>query len=158
MPTPDAILDELLDASFKGFPPERAPFRVRDAAAQDLRLLRGDLPLPVAVLSESALRHNAAWLGGFVAATGASLAPHGKTTNAPQLFAEQLRDGAWGLTVANVHQARLAVEAGARRVLMANQLAVVGDAARWGALAAAWPSVRFITLVDSPAQLAILAE
>ncbi|MFM1990562.1 MAG: hypothetical protein RJA99_3519 [Pseudomonadota bacterium] len=158
MPTPDAILDETLDASFKGFPPERAPFRVRDAASQDLRLLRGDLPLPVAVLSESALRHNAAWLGRFVAATGSALAPHGKTTNAPQLFAEQLRDGAWGITVANVHQARLAVEAGAPRVLMANQLATVGDAARWGALAAAHPAVRFLTLTDSPAQLAILAE
>lgn len=158
MPTPDDVLDETLDASFKGFPPERAPFRVRDAAAQDLRLLRGDLPLPVAVLRESALRHNARWLGRFLASSGASLAPHGKTTNAPQLFAEQLRDGAWGITVANVHQARLAVEAGAPRVLMANQLAAVGDAARWGLLAAAHPAVRFITLTDSPRQLAILAD
>jgi len=140
MPTVDLILAERLDPSFKGFPPERAPFTVAEAGAQDLQLLRGDLPMPVAVLRESALRHNAEWLMRFVRTSGASLAPHGKTTNAPQLFAEQLRDGAWGLTVANVHQARLAVEAGAR------------------ALARAHADVRFLTLTDSAAQLALLVE
>jgi D-serine dehydratase len=158
MPTLDRILAERLDASFKGFPSERPAFTVAEAGAQGLQLLRGDLPMPVAVLRESALRHNADWLMRFVTASGASLAPHGKTTNAPQLFAEQLRDGAWGLTVANVHQARLAAEAGAQRVLMANQIASVGDAARWGALAGANPAVRFLTLTDSSAQLALLAE
>ena len=158
MPTPSEIEAERLDASFKGFPPERAPFRVADAGAQGLHLLRGDLPMPVAVLRESALRHNARWLMRFVGETGASLAPHGKTTNAPQLFAEQLRGGAWGITVANVHQGRLALEAGAPRVLMANQLATEADARRWGLLARAHPAVRFITLTDSPAQLATLAR
>ncbi len=158
MPTPSEIEAERLDASFKGFPSEREPFSVADAGAQGLHLLRGDLPMPVAVLRESALRHNARWLMRFVESTGASLAPHGKTTNAPQLFAEQLRDGAWGITVANVHQGRLAVEAGAARVLMANQLATEPDARRWGLLARAHPRVRFLTLVDSTAQLALLAR
>ncbi len=158
MPTPSEIDAETLDASLKGFPPERAPFTVGQAGAQGLRLLDGSLPMPVAVLRESALRHNARWLARFVAATGTSLAPHGKTTNAPQLFAEQLRDGAWGITVANVHQGRLAVEAGAPRVLMANQLATEADARRWGLLARVHPSVRFLTLVDSAAQLAVLAR
>jgi D-serine dehydratase len=157
MPTLDAIHAETLDASFKGFPPEHAPVRVGDAAGLGLSLFAGDLPLPVAVLHESALRHNAGQFMRFVAETGASLAPHGKTTNAPQLFADQLRDGAWGITVANVHQARLAADAGAPRVLMANQLATEGEAMRYGRLAAAHPSRRFITLVDSTAQLAILA-
>ncbi|HYF60950.1 MAG TPA: alanine racemase [Burkholderiaceae bacterium] len=158
MPTLDQVLAETLDASFKGFPPERAPFAVAEAAAQRLNLLRGDLPLPVAVLRESALAHNAAWFGRFVAETGASLCPHGKTTNAPQLFDAQLRDGAWGITVANVHQARLAIDTGAPRVLMANQLATEGDAARWARLARAHPRLRLLTLVDSPAQLALLAR
>ena len=156
MPRPDAILSEVLDASFKGFPPERAPFAVRDAGRQGLELLRGDLPMPVAVLRDSALAHNARWLMGFVGETGASLAPHGKTTNAPQLFAEQLRDGAWGITVANVHQARLAAEAGSPRVLMANQLATESDAMRFGLLARVHPTVRFLTLVDSGAQCTLL--
>jgi D-serine dehydratase len=156
MPTLPQVLAETLDASFKGFPPERAPFRVADAPAQGLSLLRGDLPLPVAVLRESALRHNAAWFGRFVAETGTSLCPHGKTTLAPQLFASQLHDGAWGITVANLHQGLLAVQSGAPRVLMANQLASVGDARRWAALALAHPGVRFLTLVDSVAQLGLL--
>ena len=158
MPTLDEIRRLLLDARYKGFPPERAAFPVAQAGAQDLRLLRGDLPLPVAVLRESALRHNAAWFGAFLAATGASLAPHGKTTCAPQLFADQLRDGAWGITVATLQQARLAVAAGAQRVLMANQLATVADARRWAALAAAHPGLRLLTLVDSPAQMSLLRE
>jgi D-serine dehydratase len=158
MPTPSEIDAERLDPSFKGFPPECPPFLVAQAGAQRLHLLDGSLPMPVAVLRESALRHNARWLMGFVADTGASLAPHGKTTNAPQLFAEQLREGAWGITVANVHQGRLAVEAGAPRVLMANQLATEADARRWGALARSHPSVRLLTLVDSAAQLAVLAR
>jgi D-serine dehydratase len=156
MPTLQQVLAETLDASFKGFPPERGAFSVAQAGAQGLSLLRGDLPLPVAVLRESALRHNAAWFGRFVAETGASLSPHGKTTLAPQLFDEQLRDGAWGITVANVHQAQLAVASGAPRILMANQLASVGDARRWAALAAAHPTLRFLTLVDSVAQLGLL--
>jgi len=158
MPALAEILAHPLDARFKGFPPERAPFPVAQAGAQDLQLLRGDLPLPVAVLRESALQHNAAWFGAFLAATGASLAPHGKTTCAPQLFADQLRDGAWGITVATVQQARLAVDSGAPRVLMANQLAGVADARRWALLAAAHPGVRFLTLVDSVAQLRLLVE
>lgn len=156
MPSLSEILDERLDPRFKGFPPERRPFRVGDAAAQALQLFGGDLPMPVAVIHESALRHNADGFMRFVAQTGVSLAPHGKTTNAPQLFADQLRDGAWGITVANVHQARLAVQAGARRVLMANQLATEAEAMRYGSLARAHPDVRFITLTDSSRQLALL--
>jgi D-serine dehydratase len=158
MPTLDQILAETLDASFKGFAPERQPFRVDEAAAADLQLLRGDLPMPVAVLRESALQHNAQWFARFVAESGVSLCPHGKTSLAPQLFDEQLRAGAWGITVANVHQGRIAVEAGALRVLMANQIATLADVRRWSALAGAHPGVRFITLVDSMAQLDILVR
>lgn len=152
----DQVLAETLDASFKGFPTEREPFRVGDAGGIGLRLLDGGLPLPVAVLRESALRHNADWFGRFVAETGVSLCPHGKTTLAPQLFAEQLRDGAWGITVANVHQALIAAQAGAPHVLMANQLASAGDVRRWIGIAARHPDQRLLTLVDSPEQAAML--
>ena len=63
-------------------------------------MLRGDLPFPLAVLRESALAHNHAWMRDFTRATGVLLAPHGKTTMAPQIFAQQLAAGAWGITVA----------------------------------------------------------
>ena len=58
----------------------------------------------------------------FTTATGVLLAPHGKTTMAPQIFAQQLAAGAWGITVATVQQLALCVQFGVRRVIMANQL------------------------------------
>ena len=74
------------------------------------------------MIRDSALAHNHAWMRDFTAATGVLLAPHGKTTMAPQLFAQQLEAGAWGMTVANVQQLGICARFGVRRVLMANQL------------------------------------
>jgi D-serine dehydratase len=85
-------------------------------------LLREDLSLPTAVLYEDKLAHNLQWMQEFVATYGMKLAPHGKTTMAPKLFARQLEAGAWGMTLATAHQTRVAYEHGVRRVLMANQL------------------------------------
>ena len=85
-------------------------------------LLREDLSLPAAVLYEEKLAHNLAWMQKFAEAYGAKLAPHGKTTMAPKLFVRQLQAGAWGMTLATVHQARVAYEHGVRRVLLANEL------------------------------------
>ena len=50
------------------------------------------------------------------------LAPHGKTTMAPQLWAEQLAAGAWGITVANLPQLAVARGFGVSRVLVANAI------------------------------------
>ncbi len=121
----DALLGEIVDPRTKGFPLGAAPIPLSAVGAQGWNLLRGDLPFPVALLRESALDHNHAWMRDFTAATGALLAPHGKTTMAPQIFAEQLAAGAWGITVANVQQLGVCVHFGIRRVIMANQL--LGD-------------------------------
>lgn len=85
-------------------------------------LLREDLSLPVAVLWEEHLRHNHEWMRRFIAEYGVKLAPHGKTTMAPKLFAMQLAGGAWGITLATAPQTLVAYVHGVRRVLMANQL------------------------------------
>jgi D-serine dehydratase len=85
-------------------------------------LLREDLSLPAAVLYEEKMCHNLKWMQQFIQAYGMKLAPHGKTTMAPKLFARQLQAGAWGITLATAHQTRVAYEHGVRRVLMANQL------------------------------------
>ncbi|MDV6321083.1 amino acid deaminase, partial [Chromohalobacter sp. HP20-39] len=81
-----------------------------------------DLNLPVAVLSQSRLEHNLAWMQRCVGEYGFKLAPHGKTTMAPRLFQRQLEGGAWGITLATAHQTRVAYAHGVRRVLMAIQL------------------------------------
>jgi D-serine dehydratase len=85
-------------------------------------LLREDLSLPAAVLSQEKLAHNLEWMKQFVAAYGIQIAPHGKTTMAPALFRRQLATGAWGMTLATAHQTAIAHQHGVRRVLMANQL------------------------------------
>ncbi|WP_213765788.1 amino acid deaminase [Caballeronia sp. dw_19] len=93
-----------------------------DAARLDWNLLDEDVSLPAAVLYADRIEHNLKWMQAFVAEYGVNLAPHGKTTMAPQLFRRQLEAGAWGITLATAHQVRAAYRGGVHRVLMANQL------------------------------------
>jgi D-serine dehydratase len=113
--------DRLIDSRTKGLPPGATGLPLSAVGAQRWNLLREDLPLPVAVLREDALADNSRWMQDFVARTGAKLAPHGKTTMSPQLFERQIADGAWGVTLATVHQAQVARKAGVSRILLANE-------------------------------------
>lgn len=83
------LLDPLIDASFKGFPHHSAPLRRLEIGAKCWNVLRGDLPLPLAVIKQDVLRHNLQWMQDFANAQGVGLAPHGKTTLSPQLFWRQ---------------------------------------------------------------------
>ena len=87
-----AILDGTLDGVDKGIP-GGASLRLRDVGKQGWNLLNEDLPLPVCVLKRDAIEANERLMAKFLAATGAILAPHGKTTMAPQLFAHVLMVG-----------------------------------------------------------------
>jgi len=98
------------------------PSSVPQIVEQRWNLLHEDLSLPTAVLYQDKLAHNLAWMQQFIQSYGVNLAPHGKTTMAPALFARQLQTGAWGITLATAHQSRVAYEHGVCRVLMANQL------------------------------------
>lgn len=120
-------------------------------------LLREDLSLPAAVLYEDRLRHNLNWMREFIAAYGMQLAPHGKTTMAPRLFAMQLEAGAWGITLATAHQTAVAWAHGVRRVLMANQLVGKENAAIIGRLLED-PGFDFYCLADSAAQVDLLGS
>src|SRR6202163_5030620 len=115
------ILTETLDAATKGYLAFRHALPISAIGVQRWRLLAGDLPLPQAVIRDSALAHNHAWMRDFTASTGVLLAPHGKTTMAAQILAQQVAAGAWGITVANVQQLGICVRFGVRRVIMANQ-------------------------------------
>ena len=150
------ILGEVLDPTTKGYPLAAAPLPLAAIGAQGWSLLGGDLPLPLAVIRDSALAHNQAWMRDFTAATGVLLAPHGKTTMAPQIFAQQLAAGAWGMTVANVQQLGICARFGVRRVLMANQLLGALEVATVIGLLRRHADLEFHFLVDSPAQLAAI--
>lgn len=74
------------------------------AAGLGWNLLREEVSLPVAVLYESRVRHNLRWMQQFMEAYQVKLAPHGKTTMSPALFARQIEAGAWGITLATAPQ------------------------------------------------------
>ncbi len=116
------IGDLILDDRFKGIPGGTAEFQLRDIAARHWNVLAEDLSLPVCVLKDSALEHNSSWMRRFLDQCGAAIAPHGKTTMSPQLFERQIRDGAWAITVATVHQLQICRRFGFDRVVLANQL------------------------------------
>jgi D-serine dehydratase len=93
-----------------------------DIASKAWNILNADTSFPVAILKDSALQHNLVWMKEFCDKLGVVLAPHGKTTMCPQLFNMQLKNGAWGMTLATVNQALIAHRFGVQRVLLANQL------------------------------------
>lgn len=150
------LLDPLLDSLWKGYPPAAPALHRSQVGAQGWNLLAGDLPLPLAVIRREAMAHNLGWLQRLADAAGIGLAPHGKTTMAPALFQAQLDAGAWGLTVANVQQLAVAVAAGARQALIANQVLQAQELHALAALIQRHPGLRVPFLVDSVAQLALI--
>ena len=147
----------LLDHRIKGVPGGIEPFPISRIGEKRWNVLREDLPLPLAILKESALAHNGTWMRRFLGLSGAVIAPHGKTTMSPQLFARQFADGAWGITVATPQQLQVARDFGVQRIVLANQLVgrqairyVVSELERD-------PRFEFYCLVDSEANAAALA-
>lgn len=147
------IADYTLDGLLKGIPP-RASLRLADVGAQGWNLLRGDLPMPAAILRTDILARNSDWMMRFCHAQGLDLCPHGKTTMAPQLWALQLADGCWGITVATVQQLQVALRFGVTRAILANQ--PVGALAA-DACIAALSTCDLHVLADSEAVVAGLA-
>ena len=112
----------------KGIPPRLWGRSAADGAS--LRLPLSEFPTPLVTLSEPGLQHNIAVFADWCAARGLALAPHGKTTMAPQLWAAQLEAGSWAITLANVAQLAVARANGVSRVLVANEI-IVPSALRW---------------------------
>ena len=156
MTTLQDILDPQIDHSFKGFPHTSPPLRRSQIAAQNWRVLDGDLPLPLALVKQQALQHNLSWMQRFAADHGLDMAPHGKTTMSPQLLKRQLDVGAWGLTFATVAQVRAGVSVGARHCMIANQVFAAVDLAGIQDMQREYDGLRIAFLVDSVAQLALI--
>ncbi len=149
-------ISDLIDTHFKSFPGDVSPLQLTEIGKQQWNILKGDVPLPAAVLLKSALENNARWMQNFLRYTQVSLAPHGKTSMSPQLFKQQLADGAWGITVATYQQFYVCWQMGVRHILMANQL--VDPASIRGVFAVLQkdPQLHFYCLVDSLAAADLL--
>lgn len=109
------------DAMTKGIPAHAGRLRLDEAGSRGWNILRGDVPLPAATLRADVLAANNAWMTRFLADNGLLIAPHGKTTMAPQLYALQHGSGAWAITVATTQQMEVARHFGFPRVILANQ-------------------------------------
>ena len=141
--------DVQLAPGTKGLPLDGSIARSGDLVGRGLNLLRGDLPVPVAVLKRSALNNNLRVMQVYIERLGVKLAPHAKTTMCPQLLTRQLDHGCWGLSVATMTQFKLCHDMGVARLILANQL--VGRAEITG-LARLWaqtPEHSYYVLVDS---------
>ena len=117
---PELLRAVRIDGTSKGMPHVPTPVPLLDAGAQGWSL--GDLRPPFAVLRRSALEHNVSLMAAYCDEHAVSIAPHGKTTMAPQLWRRQLDAGAWGISAATAAQASVMRAAGVQRILIANPL------------------------------------
>ncbi|MEV6280844.1 amino acid deaminase [Nocardia sp. NPDC051832] len=149
-----ALGDRVLGPEHKSVPAVAWGRTVREFLGTGPRL--EDFQTPVFTLDRSALNHNSAIMAELADAAGVRLAPHGKTTMAPQLWAEQLAAGCWGITFATPWQAQVARSFGVRRIVLANAL-VDPLGLRWiaGELARD-PAFEFVCWADSVATVELM--
>jgi D-serine dehydratase len=91
-------------------------------SGQGWNILNEEVSLPIAVLREKEINHNARWMQQFSEQAQVKLAPHGKTSMAPELFKLQLESGCWGMSLATIPQVVNAYHQGIKRIILANQL------------------------------------
>jgi D-serine deaminase-like pyridoxal phosphate-dependent protein len=115
-----ALADIRVSWADKGWPPKTWGQPVRAIAAAGLRL--SDFPTPLLTLSAPGMQNNLRVLADWCSERGLDLAPHGKTTMAPQLWSDQLDSGAWAITLANLPQLAVARAFGVSRVMIANAI------------------------------------
>jgi D-serine deaminase-like pyridoxal phosphate-dependent protein len=145
-----AALDEqTIDWRWRGFPVGAQGRSVAAFLASKPGL--ADFTGPLLVADSSALSHNIETFASWCAQQGASLAPHGKTTMSPRLFAAQIEAGAWGITVATVGQARVCRHFGFQNVVIANQVLDPASLAWVAQELRAHLDVRILWWVDSVA-------
>jgi D-serine deaminase-like pyridoxal phosphate-dependent protein len=125
--TPSWLLpdDNPIDWRSKCFGPAQQGRTVAQLVAAETAVT--DLPTPLLTLDAGAVEHNIAVMDDFLSDHGVQLAPHGKTSMAPQLWHRQLQAGAWAITVATPWQLRVAAANGVRRVLHAGAMVSAPD-------------------------------
>jgi D-serine deaminase-like pyridoxal phosphate-dependent protein len=141
-----ALDEEILDWRFKAISPA-TPVSAREFVAAGFAL--SALGTPLLTLAENALSHNIAAMAAWTAEAGLVLAPHGKTTMAPQLWQRQLAAGAWGITLANLPQLRVARAFGVQRLMLANSLVDPAGLAWIAGQLDADPGFEFLCWADS---------
>ncbi|RKS73763.1 D-serine deaminase-like pyridoxal phosphate-dependent protein [Motilibacter peucedani] len=153
----DALADTPVTPLAKGFAGLAGPTTPRALVESGVRVTDERFSTPSLVVSAPAVRHNIAVLADFCRSRDVQLAPHAKTTMSPELFVAQLEAGAWALTAANPWQAAVFVAHGARRVLIANEVADPGGLAALRRLLDTTEGLEVLVHVDSTRGVELLA-
>ena len=148
--------ESITDAIDKGLPDR--PVRLGEVDSYDWHLLSGKLPMPNLVLRRSALAHNIARMQAYCDHNGAWFSPHGKTSMAPKIFRDQLRAGAWAMTVANIPQLQVCLSFGIDRIYVANEMVTAYDASVLAQRLVDRPEAEIYVAVDSRAGIEVLAN
>jgi D-serine dehydratase len=150
---------EPLPIGTKGLPlGDQSDWTIDSIVDAGWNVLDGQLPLPLLTLSNAALGNNIETMAAYCRERKVLLAPHGKTTMAPQLFERQIAAGCWAITAATPTHLSLYRTFGVDRILYANEL-VEPAALRW--LASELNRERpfsFYSLVDSTECVARMAS
>lgn len=96
--------------------------RLPNSESVQINILHEDVCLPAVVVKQRELENNIAWMQHYANTVNVSLSPHGKTTMTPAIFKRQIAQGAWGLSVGTVYQAKVAIESGIKHIVIANQV------------------------------------
>jgi D-serine deaminase-like pyridoxal phosphate-dependent protein len=121
-------------------------------------LLGGALPSPLMAVRESSLLANIETMARYCTDHGVLLAPHGKTTMSPQVFALQMSAGAWAMTAATGAHVQTYHALGIRFVLLANELVDRATIRFVAAHMRAEDPLRLICFVDSVEAVRLLED
>ncbi|MQY05661.1 amino acid deaminase [Actinomadura macrotermitis] len=145
----DAVWDDsaVLDWRYKALP--ASAHGATAGEYLDARPSLDEFGTPLLTLDAGALDHNVRVMADWVREAGVELAPHGKTTMAPALWRRQLDAGAWGITLANLPQLRVARAFGFDRLMLANSLLDEAGLAWLAGEQDDDPDLEFISWVDS---------
>jgi D-serine deaminase-like pyridoxal phosphate-dependent protein len=151
-----ALEERTLGPEHKGLPPAAWGRTVREFLDGAPHL--DEFETPVLTVDRAVVAANVAVMADWARAAGVRLAPHGKTTMAPQLWAQQLAAGCWGITFATVWQVQVARSFGVGRIVLANAL-VDPVGLRWVAEELERdPSFEFVCWADSVETVTLMDE
>ncbi|MFF4604851.1 alanine racemase [Streptomyces sp. NPDC001339] len=110
--------------------------------------------MPELRLDVGALEHNIRLMADWSRERGVELSPHIKTTMTREIVERQMAAGAWGVTVATVRQAGIALGWGMRRILIAGQIVHSTELAMIRRWLRQLPDLELYCFMDSVAGLA----
>ena len=114
--------NSIIEIGYKGFPLDSYGKSVADFLAKRQNIFTSGFQFPLMVIKQDALTHNIDKMSRFCKSVGAELAPHVKTTMAPQIAQLQIDAGAFAVTVASLWQAEIFREFDFKKIIIANEV------------------------------------